>query len=454
MTEQRGDIIETTGARDYDAADQPAWLRERLDGFMDRRFGLIIHWGPYSQWDGLESWGLVPEDAWARTEAMRCWTERDRDLARFAADYRRLNETFHPAAFDPDGWAALAAEAGCRYLAFTTKHHDGFCLFDTRTTDYRITHPSCPFHADPRANAAREVFDAARRHGLAVTCYFSKSDWHSPFYWSPDAPVVDRNPNYDTHADPERWARFVAFAHEQVRELMSGYGPIDCLWLDGGQVRPPDQDLRMDDLVRMARALQPGLLVADRTVGGPHENFITPEQQVPDAPLGVPWESCVTLGDQWKYVEGDVFKPAGEVIRLLCDVAAKGGNLLLGVGPDPLGRMPDGVVDRMREIGAWMRVNGEAIYGTRPVPPYAAGGVRFTAKDGAVYAIVFAADGNGGTLPARLHVPAPPPAPGATVTLLGDEHPVAWTAEADGFRADLSGRTAPCAHAWTLRITP
>jgi alpha-L-fucosidase len=421
MTEERGDVMAHSRAGDLIVAAQPDWLRQRLEWFRDLRFGLFLHWGIYCQWDCCESWPLVEEDTWARPDHLRCWQERDRDFARFCRDYRALNRTFNPQAFDPARWARAAANAGMGYVTLTTKHHDGFCMWDTRTTDYRVTHPDCPFHCDPRADIVGEVFDAFRAQGLAISCYFSKSDWHTPYYWAPDRPARTRNPNYDTHAEADRWERFVRYTHAQVEELMSGYGPIDVLWLDGGQVRPPDQDLRMAEMAAMARRHQPGLILADRTVGGEYENLITPEQLIPDAPLDVPWESCLTMGESWKYVSHDRCKPTAQLLRMLVEVVSKGGNLLLGTGPTPEGALTDEALSRLEEIGAWMAVNGEAIHRSRPVAPYREGEVFYTRRGEQAYAIAF-----GEPRPVQIDLRGLHPPDGAQVRLLGSGRPVPW----------------------------
>ena len=448
MGERRGDIIEHSAAGD--AGDgQPAWLRERLEWFQDLKFGLFLHWGIYCQWDCCESWPLVEEDTWARPDHLQCWTERGRNFARFTRDYRALNRTFDPVDFDPAIWAQAAAHAGMKYVTFTSKHHDGFCMWDTRTTDYRVTHPDCPFHAHPRADIAGRVFDAFRDRGLGISCYFSKSDWHTPHYWNPDAPARTRNPNYDTHAHPERWERFVQYTHRQIEELMSGYGPIDVLWLDGGQVRPPDQDIRMDEVAAMGRSHQPGLIVADRTVGGAHENFITPEQMIPDEPLDLPWESCLTMGHSWKYVPDDPCKPTGELIRMLVEVVSKGGNLLLGTGPTPQGTLTGEALIRLREIGDWMAINSEAIYGTRPVAPYREGEVFFTRKGEWIYAIVFAEQP-----PTEVVLRGLGPREDGAVFLLGCSRPLRWQRQDGVVRVVLSeeARQEVVGGPWVLKF--
>ena len=450
MARKTGDIINHS-EEDAISRDKPQWLRRRLDWFMNLRFGMIIHWAPYAQWDCIESWGLVPADTWARKEEFRCWVERGRDMERFTRDYRALNTTFNPTRFDPDAWAELAVNAGMKYIAFTTKHHDGFCMFDTRTTDYRVTHPSCPFHSHPRANIAKEVFSSFRRRGLAISCYFSKSDWHCPWYWAPGFPVTDRNPNYDTSEHPDIWEKFVRFVHAQVEELMTGYGPIDVLWLDGGQVRPPDQDIRMAELASMARKHQPGLIIADRTVGGEYEDFITPEQVIPEKPLSVPWESCITLGDYWKFFPNDRYKSAANVIHMLVETCCKGGNLLLGIGPDAEGLIPSEAASRLMEIGKWLKLNGESIYGSRPLSPFSMGNVRFTSRDKHAYAIVLNNSGKAPP-PAEMEIRGIEPQPGSEVILLSDGQPVVWEKTPNGFAVLTGDRFCEDQPAWVLKF--
>jgi alpha-L-fucosidase len=144
-------------------AEAEKLLAQRLEWFQDLRFGFFMHWGAYSQWGCIESWPLVEEDKWARPDDLKPWIERNKDFPRFFADYRALNTTFHPKRFDPEKWVQAAKAAGMKYVVFTTKHHDGFSMFDTRQTDYRTTHPSCPFHVDPRADVVKAVFDSLRR---------------------------------------------------------------------------------------------------------------------------------------------------------------------------------------------------------------------------------------------------------------------------------------------------
>jgi len=423
MAVKREDIINHSEPNRAVYESYPDWLKQRLEWLQDMKLGFMMHWAPYSQWDCLESWSICPEP-WTRTDEMESWTSRNKDLKKFTEDYFALNTTFNPVKFDPDAWAALAQECGFKYVNFTTKHHDGFCLWDTKTTDYKITGKDCPFHANPRANVVKEVWDAFRKRGFAVECYFSKSDWHCPWYWLKDRPVEDRNPNYEPSEHPEIWNKFKEFVHAQIDELMSTMGPVDVLWLDGGQVRPPWQVIDMDDIVAKARVSQPGLIVADRTVAGVNENIITPEQEVPDSPLGVPWEANMTLSKCWKYIPAEEYKPAALVVKNMLETISKGGNFLLNVAPKPDGTFPEDAVRRLKEIGAWITANGEGIYGTREIAPYGEGNVRYTSKGNTVYAFVLPDEH--GNLPKAVTLSLRPKA-GTPITPIGSATPVAYT---------------------------
>ena len=431
-------------------------LKQRLEWFQDMKFGLFIHFGMYSQWGCMESWPLVEETKWARPDDLKAWTDRNKDLELFKHDYRLLNKTFNPTKFDPDKWADAAKQAGMKYFVFTTKHHDGFCMYDTHQTDYKISASDCPYHTNARPDIAKEAFKAFRNKGFGIGAYYSKADWNSPYYWVPDSIAHSCNPNYDTALHPEKWNKFVDFVHKQVEELMSGYGTVDILWLDAGQVRPPLQDIRMDSLVTMARKYQPNLIVVDRTIGGKHENYHTPEQEVPEKPLSFVWETCMTMSDQWSYKPGDNFKTTHQLIHLLVDIVAKGGNFLLNVGPQPNGELPETALSRLSEIGDWMKVNSEAIYGTRAIAPYKNGQVAFTKKADAIYAI-YLAKNEGDGLPENVTFSELKPEQGSKVFLLGYKKPLTWKTADNGVTTIVVPANAikspPCKHAYVFKFS-
>ncbi|HOV71768.1 MAG TPA: alpha-L-fucosidase [Dysgonamonadaceae bacterium] len=361
-------------SKEYDRPSEKN-IREKLDRWQDLKFGVLFHWGLYSVPGIVESWSICSEDV--------DWISRDSTVAYddYKRQYRQLIDQFNPTRFDPEQWARVTKDGGMKYMIFTTKHHDGFNLFDTKQTDFSILHGAFKDH--PRADVTRYILDAFREQDFMVGTYFSKPDWHCEYYWWPMFATPDRNVNYKIERHPWRWKKFQEFTYNQIHELMTNYGDIDILWLDGGWVRAPKQDIKMDEIAKMARQTQPNLLIVDRTVHGKNENYLTPERSVPEQQLPIPWESCIPLSSDWGWTPQAKFKPADEVIKLLIEVVAKGGNLLLGVGPTPEGIIQPEVVARLKEIGEWLDVNGKAVYRTRITPVYKSGNVWFTAdKDG------------------------------------------------------------------------
>ena len=207
----------------------------------------------------------------------------------------------------------------------------------------------------------------------------------------------------------------------------------------------------MPVMAAMARRHQPGLIIADRTVGGLYENILTPEQEVPDAPLGHPWETCMTMGTSWAYVEGDTYKPARQIIHTLVDIVAKDGNLLLNIGPSPRGTFAPDALERLRAIGDWMAVNGEAIHGSRAIAPYIDGDIRYTSRGATVYAIVLAGEGRDRP-DDEVALTSLRPLAGAPVHMLGVDAPLPTRATAAGMCVTLPTGHLPCKHAWVLRF--
>lgn len=452
--------------------DPDTSIQRRLEDWQDLKFGLLMHWGAYSQWGIVESWSICPEDlSWA--SGGRKKGVAPEDYFAYRQQYENLKTTFNPTQFDPGHWAAAAKAAGMKYVVFTTKHHDGFCMFDTKWTDYKISGPGCPFSTNPRKDVAKAIFDAFRAQNFWVGAYFSKPDWHSPYYWWPQFPPLDRHCNYSIQKYPERWEKFIEYTHGQIDELMSNYGRMDILWLDGGWVRPyqpeevknylleeyensryarnpQSQDIRMAEIVQKARAKQPGLIVVDRAVPGPYQNYLTPEQHIPENGLPYPWETCMTMAGSWSYVPNDQYKSAENLVETLVDIVSKGGNLLLNIGPSPEGTFDTAAYARLRDIGAWMQINGTSIYKTRRCASFQEGkDIRFTqSKDGKVqYIFLF----NFPQEPLVLHKISAKA--GSKISLLGSRSVLAWEQGSDGLRIQVpaalekSGR-----YVWVLKV--
>lgn len=426
-------------------------VQKKLANWQDLKFGLFMHWGTYSQWGVVESWSICPED--------EGWTQRKGPYGasynEYKQAYENLPKTFNPQKFNPEKWVKAANDAGMKYMVFTTKHHDGFAMFDTKQTDYKITDPKTAFASNPRANITKEIFNAFRKQNFLIGAYFSKPDWHSPYYWWPYFPPKDRNVNYNPAKYPEKWNQFKEFTYNQIQELMTGYGGVDLLWLDGGWVRPRktidttivwqrdikfNQDIDMPKIAAMARQNQPGLIIVDRTVAGPYENYTTPEQEVPTQPLDHPWESCITMGNSWSYVPGDHYKSTKEIVQLLIKIVSRGGNLLMNIGPGPDGDWNPEAYKRLEGIGKWIKINGEGIYGSRSIAPYSVNNIYFTQSKNqkAIYAYLLSAT-ESVLIPAQLHIKINNLKGIKKVTLLGSTQKIKWKQAADGIELSIPG---------------
>ncbi len=372
---------------------------ERMEEFNDWKFGLFLHWGPWSQS------GIGP--IWrGRKKGPDKVIENNTEQVQKHLD---LNKTFDPVKFDPAKWARLAKKAGMKYVVFTTKHHDGFCNFDTKQTHYRVTDPDCPYSTNPNADITKHLTDAFRKEGLAIGYYFSHPDqhhadgdwWWRHLYYDPD--FVDKFPN--------RWKTFAEFETEQVRELLTNYGDIDILWFDirwpatpgyGMAIENPTVKKDMLDMLAMARKINPDILINDRgtDVLG---DFATPEQHVPEGGVEGYWEANITIsngGGYWYRGPDSTYKTAEELIHMLVDIASKGGNFLMNIGPRPDGTFTPQEIDRLDGMADWMAVNGESIYGTERSPFGSLEWGRCTVKGDKLYLHVFDWPQNG-----RLRVP-------------------------------------------------
>ena len=393
---------------------------QKLDQWQDLKFGVLFHWGLYSVPGIVESWSICSEDV--------DWIPRDSTIA--YTDYKKwywgLIDQFNPTQYDPDQWADVMAKAGMKYAIFTTKHHDGFNMFDTRESNFSIA--KGPFRNHPKTDVARFVFEAFRQKNFMVGAYFSKPDWHSQYYWWDYYATPNRNVNYKIERHPERWEKFKQFTYNQLNEITSNYGSLDILWLDGGWVAPPRQDIDMDRIAEMVRRHQPGILIVDRTVKGKHENYQTPERSVPDRQLPFPWESCIPLSNDWGWVPNASYKSPQKVINTLIEITAKGGCLLLGVGPTAEGLIEQPVIERLEKVGDWLRVNGEGIYNTRSTAHYHSGNTWFTtSKDRKrIYALHALPEGKNSPPPSNGKAI---PDQGARMVLLQTNKPVKWRKE-------------------------
>ncbi len=409
--------LQQAGLRQGEPHDRGPGHQDRLDWFRDARFGLFVHWGPYSVAGVEASWPImVPELAQL--------IGPDQKISE--ADYVALARRFDPRDFDPREWIRFARDAGMRYLVITAKHHDGYCLFDAPGTDYKIT--AGPYGRDLLA----ELAEVCGEQGFPLGFYYSPPDMHHPGYRDTARPTAE---NWTGEPERPQWIEYLDAMEAQLRKLLTDYGEVAVIWFDGLFEHDKYDPQRFH---RLVHELSPATLVNDR-LGADLGDYVTPEQAVPDGipvrrttpapeltarafrqfvdmltsglsaeqadalfsaaqrarfPIETlpsaerfqPWETCMTLGKSWAYdpLEREL-KSAEDVIRALVDVASRGGNLLLNVGPTPEGRFPDSARRRLREVGDWLDRHGEAIYGTTFGPIQGEAGIRSTARQDRVY---------------------------------------------------------------------
>jgi len=344
-------------------AAMPVTDNERLQWWRDARFGLFIHWGPVS----LKG----TEIGWSRGGERRGYRGHGTQVP--VEVYDNLYKQFNPVRFNADQWVAIAKAAGMKYMVFTSRHHDGFSMFDTKADDYKITSPNSPFHRD----VVKELADACHRAGLRFGVYYSQPNWHHP-----DA-FTDRHTNY------------LAYLKTQVRELLTNYGTLDIFWFDGLGKKAEDYDAVT--LNKMIRELQPRIIINNRN--GLPEDHDTPEQRIGQFQYDRPWESCITICRQWAWKPEDKMKSLTECLETLIRCAGGDGNLLFNVGPMPDGRIEPRQVRRLEEMGDWLKKYGETIYGTRGGPWKPTRSLASTRKGNTVYVHLLGYNGKTVTLP-------------------------------------------------------
>jgi len=358
-------------------AETPAQKAKRMAWFKEARFGMFIHWGLYSTFEG-EYNGSKGHAEWIRTTAQIPLKE-----------YEKALDKFNPVKFDPDAWCRMAKAAGVRYITITTKHHDGFNLFDSHYSDWSIA--STPYKKD----LIKQLADACRRHGLKMCFYHSIMDWHHPDY------LPRRDWEKDRPTEGAQFDRFVKYLHNELKQLLTEYGDVGVLWFDGEWESTWNHKYGAE-LYKFCRELQPNLIVNNRVdvgrggMGGMSDaqfagDYGTPEQEVPAEGIpGVDWESCITMNNNWGYNREDKnFKSSKALVEMLVDVVSKGGNLLLNIGPKPDGTWPQESVDRMKDLATWMKVNEQSIHGTDASPFGKVPFGRVTHKGNKLYLHVF-----------------------------------------------------------------
>ncbi len=360
---------------------------ERMEWWRDAHFGMFIHWGAYSVPGGERDGKICGGGAE--------WIMDKLDYT--IEDYEKeVVAKFNPVKFDADAWVTMAKNAGMKYIVLTSKHHDGFCLWDSKITDYDIMEAS-PFKRD----IVKELSEACKKQDIVFCFYHSIVDWHHPQAQAPLYPNYNAGQKDQTVVNPEFSKYYENYLKPQVKELLTNYGDIGVVWFDGDWIADYTTEMGKD-FYKTIREIQPNTIVNNRVDKGRMGmegmdaegdfagDFGTPEQEIPATGIASDWESCMTMNGSWGYKPSDHnWKSSEMLIQNLIDIVSKGGNFLLNIGPDGQGLFPPESVERLAAIGEWTKVNGEAIYGAKASPFDRPKWGRFTSKQGLLYAHVF-----------------------------------------------------------------
>lgn len=367
-------------------------IRKRTKYFLEDRFGMFIHWGLYA----------IP----ARGE----WVRSVEKLS--IEDYAPFFNEFDPVNYDPRAWAKAAKQAGMKYAVMTAKHHDGFCLFDSAYTDYKATNTKAG------RDLIREYADAFRAEGLKVGFYYSLLDWHHEDYPAYGDKIHPMRENEAFKGKAHHFENYIEYMHNQVRELCTNYGKVDIIWFDFSYDDMTGEKWEASRLVKMVRELQPDIIIDNRLEASGDGygsiktsnpslysgDFASPEQIIPPSGVtnelgeSIPWESCITMNNNWGYCASDkLFKSPKLIVRKLVECVSKNGNLLLNVGPDAKGNIPNESLEILSEIGNWMKKNHDSIYCCGTADQQKPEWGYYTQNNKFLYAHVF--DGNVGALP-------------------------------------------------------
>jgi alpha-L-fucosidase len=407
-------------------------IEARMKWWHDARFGMFIHWGVYSVPAGEYKGKVYP--------GLGEWLMNDAKIPK--SEYEKFAKQFNPVKFDADEWVRIAKDAGVKYIVITSKHHDGFAMWGSKVSDYNIVNYA-PYGKD----ALKALSEACAKEGITLCFYHSIMDWHQP------------------NADSANWSKYREnYLKPQLRELLTGYGKLGVLWFDGEWVKEWTED-QGKDLYNYVRSLQPGIIINNRVGKGRQGmqgmskdatyagDFGTPEQEILSTASTFPWESCMTMNDTWGFKTSDTSWKSSEIlVKNLVDIVSKGGNFLLNIGPTSEGLIPTPSIERLKEMGQWLKVNGEAIYGVKQLKNYKEGNdIRYTmSADGKfIFASLF-------NMPVKqVIIKQIKPAEGTKIMMLGQGDELKWKYDdKTGLTIQLPSTpaTLPFKYVWVLKI--